>query len=61
MPKPVTRWRADESGASMRGAGLTPMAKVPGRQWSCKSRARALAPDVVDKTRWEQSLERIPP
>jgi hypothetical protein len=52
--------REDESGASMRGAGLTPTASVLGRQWSCTSRPRAFAPEVIDKTRWEQSLERIP-
>lgn len=57
------RWvsynRADESGASMRGAGLEPVAKVKGRQWSCASRPRA-ANDVADKVRWEAALSRIP-
>ena len=55
----VTYNRADESGASMRGAGLRPVAKVRGRQWSCASRPRA-ENDVCDKTRWEAELSAIP-
>lgn len=51
--------RADESGASMRGAGMKPVATVKGRQWGCRSRPRA-ANDVADKTRWEQTLSPVP-
>ena len=55
----VTYNREDESGASMRGAGLSPVANVRGRQWGCESRPRA-ANEVVNKTRWETLLDRIP-
>lgn len=51
--------RTDESGASMRGAGMEPVAEVKGRQWSCPSRPRA-ENDASDKVRWEQSLGLVP-
>ena len=52
--------RSDESGASMRGAGLKPVAEVKGRQWDCPSRPRAHNDDVVDKVRWEAELSAVP-
>lgn len=55
----VTYNREDESGASMRGAGLRAVAKVKGRQWDCPSRPR-LAIEPVDKCRWEAQLDRVP-
>ncbi|WP_369596454.1 XF1762 family protein [Novosphingobium aromaticivorans] len=56
----ITYNRADESGASMRGAGLTPTSVVKGRQWNCQSRPRTVVQDVVDKVRWEQALSEVP-
>lgn len=55
----VTYNRADESGASMRGAAMMPIAAVKGRQWSTRSRPRS-ANEVIDKVRWEQQLAPIP-
>lgn len=55
----VTYNRADESGASLRGAGLKPTKLVKGRQWDTPSRPRQLV-ECVDKIRWDEKLEPVP-
>lgn len=55
----VTYTRASESGASLRGAGLSPIATVRGRQWDTPSRPRG-DNEVVNKVRWELQCSPVP-
>ncbi len=47
----LTYTRADESGASLRGAGWVETGRVTPRSWSCASRPRA-AHEQIAKVRW---------
>ncbi len=55
--KMITYTFVDESGASLRGAGLVIEAKVKGRSWSCPSRPRQDKSEIKDKNRWAKSLK----
>lgn len=51
-----------ESGASMRGAGLHPSAKVDGAQWDREARPRAQRAIYDEpKFRWTEEIGEIPP
>lgn len=49
----ITYTLADESGASLRGAGFRVVGEVKGRSWSCPSRLRVDTHPLQDKLRWE--------
>jgi hypothetical protein len=51
--KGITYTLASESGASLRGAGWKPVARVKGRTWSRPKRARTDKHPLEDKVRWE--------
>jgi hypothetical protein len=55
----VTYTLARESGASLRGAGMRPMAEVRGRQWNGSKRAGRVVADEP-KIRWEDDLKELP-
>jgi len=54
--KIITYILASETGASLRGAGWTEVAKVRGRSWTCPSRPREDKHPTVDKVRWEKQV-----
>lgn len=55
--KVITYTLCDEPGTSLRAAGWTQVATVRGRSWSCPSRPRDDAAQVLgDKRRWETVL-----
>lgn len=53
----ITYTRADEDGASLRAAGWTKEARVRGRSWNSRTRARADRGPPVDKDRWSRALK----
>jgi hypothetical protein len=52
----ITYTRDDEEGTSLRAAGWVLEAKVRGRSWSSRGRARRHAEAPIDKTRWSRAL-----
>lgn len=53
----VTYTLANESGASLRGAGWQQACVVPARQWNCPSRPRKHTQSgLMDKVRWEAQV-----
>ncbi len=54
---------ASESGATMRGAGLTePVTAVPAAKWDRPSRTRVARPaEQLAKVRWTEALETVAP
>ncbi|API59491.1 hypothetical protein BSL82_09380 [Tardibacter chloracetimidivorans] len=57
----VTYTLKSESGASMRGAGATPVSDVPAARWDRPSRARtAKHIETLPKHRWQEHLPEIP-
>jgi hypothetical protein len=54
--KIITYTRADEPGTSLRAAGWTPEAKIRGRGWHGRTRARSNTNAWIDKVRWAKAL-----
>lgn len=54
--KIITYTRVDEDGASLRAAGWTQEARVRGRSWHSKLRARSNVNAWIDKVRWSRTL-----
>ncbi len=56
----ITYTLAEESGASLRGAGFVREADTPGRSWSCPSRPREDHHPLGAKVRWGCSIAAAP-
>ena len=57
--KIITYTRADEAGTSLRAAGWTQEAKVRGRGWHGRKRARSNTNTWIDKVRWAKALSPV--
>lgn len=57
----VTYTKKDESGASLRAAGFTPVVSRGGGEWARRGRRRRPGRNTVPKTRWERWKDQILP
>jgi hypothetical protein len=55
-PRIITYTRENEDGASLRAAGWVREARVRGRSWNSRARARTDRDALVDKNRWSRAL-----